>query len=88
MLCGARCPLLATMKDGHERRTRVWLHHRKGHLVPVVISATAVRDESGATIGAIETFYDGTGRHAGAPAARPRSVATFLTAAREAARGR
>jgi PAS domain S-box-containing protein len=85
MLCGSRCPLLATMKDGQERRTRIWLHHRKGHLVPVVISATAVRSEAGATIGAVETFHDGNEPHAARPAGAPADRATSPTVVREAA---
>jgi PAS domain S-box-containing protein len=87
-LCGAGCPLLATMEDGRERRTRVWLHHRKGHLVPVVISATAVRDAAGATIGAVETFYDGAERQVDGPADVPAEYAPAGTTAPEAAPGR
>ena len=58
LLCGDRCPLLETMTDGRERSARVWLHHSKGHLVPVVVHAAPLRGEDGDVVGAVETFYD------------------------------
>jgi PAS domain S-box-containing protein len=58
VLCGDRCPLLETMTDGAERSAKVWLHHSKGHLVPVIVHASALRDADGEVIGAVETFYD------------------------------
>jgi PAS domain S-box-containing protein len=57
-LCGDGCPLLETMRDGEPRQADVWLHHRKGHLVPVTIVANPLRDADGQIIGAIETFRD------------------------------
>lgn len=59
-LCGERCPLLATMRDGCSRQARVLMHHRAGHLVPVEVRATALRDERGVIVGAVETFRDDT----------------------------
>ncbi len=72
VLCGERCPLLETMTDGRERTAKVWLHHSKGHLVPVVVHANALRDDSGTVIGAVETFYDDSTK--GAPPAAPREA--------------
>lgn len=63
LLCGDRCPLLATMIDGIDRTARVYLHHRDGYLKPVLVSAAALRDESGAIVGAVETFSDDTDFH-------------------------
>ena len=63
-LCGERCPLLATMEDGETRTAQVLLHHREGHLVPVEVCATALRDAGGEIVGAIETFRDDTERFA------------------------
>lgn len=59
-LCGDRCPLLATMEDGLPRETRVLMHHRDGHLLPVEVRASPLRDEQGVIIGAVETFRDDT----------------------------
>ncbi len=57
-MCGTHCPLLATMEDGKTRTTRAYAHHRDGHLVPVRVTAGALRDESGEIVGAVETFTD------------------------------
>jgi diguanylate cyclase (GGDEF)-like protein/PAS domain S-box-containing protein len=59
-LCGSRCPLLTTMRDGVPLSVRVYAHHAAGHLVPVRVMARALRDQSGAITGAVETFSDDT----------------------------
>ncbi len=55
-LCLNNCPLAAVMQDGHEREAEVFLHHKNGHRLPVVMRATAMRDSEGNIIGAIESF--------------------------------
>ncbi len=55
-LCRSNCPLAAVMEDGNPREAEVYLHHRDGHRVPITVRATALRDEEGNIIGAIETF--------------------------------
>ncbi len=55
-LCLNNCPLAAVMQDGREREAEVFLHHKDGHRMPVVVRATAMRDSEGNIIGAIETF--------------------------------
>lgn len=58
-MCGpTRCPLALTMEDGQPRSCRVQLHHSDGHLVPVGIRATALRDAEGEVQGAVEVFWD------------------------------
>jgi len=57
-LCGSRCPLLRTMSDGVDRDIRCYAHHAEGHLVPVHVTARALRDETGTITGAVETFTD------------------------------
>jgi diguanylate cyclase (GGDEF)-like protein/PAS domain S-box-containing protein len=57
-LCGTRCPLLATMRDGEPLEVRMYARHAAGHRVPVRVTARALRDESGAITGAVETFSD------------------------------
>lgn len=59
-LCQSHCPLAAVMEDGQEHEVEVFLHHADGHRLPVAIRATALRDETGAIIGAIETFSNNT----------------------------
>jgi len=46
------------MEDGETRTTRAYAHHSDGHLVPVRVTAGALRDESGEIVGAVETFTD------------------------------
>lgn len=55
-LCLNSCPLSAAMEDGKEREAEVFVHHADGHRVPIVVRATAMRDENGTIIGAIESF--------------------------------
>lgn len=57
-LCGERCPLRMTMRDGRERSVHVYLHHKDGHLTPVHVSAAPLRDARGEIVGAVETFTD------------------------------
>lgn len=59
-LCTSNCPLAAVMEDGREREVEVFLHHADGHRVPVMVRATALRDETGMIVGAIETFSNNT----------------------------
>lgn len=60
-LCGERCPLAAVMEDGREHEADVYLHHADGHRVPVTVRATALRDNEGNIVGAIETFTNSAG---------------------------
>ena len=55
-LCLHNCPLAAVMEDGKPRETEVYLHHKDGYRVPIIVRATALRDEEGRIIGAIESF--------------------------------
>jgi PAS domain S-box-containing protein/diguanylate cyclase (GGDEF)-like protein len=55
-MCGAACPLQATMHDGRPREAHVFLRHRNGQRVPVLVRAVPIRDEKGTVIGACESF--------------------------------
>ena len=59
VLCNDHCPMAATMQDGEPREVYVYLHHADGHRVPVQIRSTAIRDENGNIVGAVETFNKG-----------------------------
>lgn len=59
-LCGTRCPLRLTMRDGEPRRSTVFVHHRDGHLVPVEVHSAVMRADDGATVGAVEVFREAT----------------------------
>ncbi len=59
-LCGDGCPMLATMQDERPREAIVYMQHREGHRIPVSVRATALHDDKGKVIGAIEVFTDAT----------------------------
>ncbi|MDX9973667.1 MAG: sensor domain-containing diguanylate cyclase [FCB group bacterium] len=59
-LCHGKSPLAATVEDGVERQTRVYLHHKDGHRVPVSVSIAPIRDANGKIVGGIEAFHDDT----------------------------
>jgi diguanylate cyclase (GGDEF)-like protein/PAS domain S-box-containing protein len=57
-LCHDGCPLAATIRDGELRRTEVYLQHKNGHWVPVVVHTSPIVDDEGNIVGAVETFTD------------------------------
>jgi diguanylate cyclase (GGDEF)-like protein/PAS domain S-box-containing protein len=59
-LCFFGCPLHATIADGNSRQAEIYLHHAAGHLVPIMIRTTPLRDETGEIVGAVEVFSDNT----------------------------
>lgn len=56
-LCRQGCPLHRTMEDGSNREASVYLHHKQGHRVSVMVRTYPLYDE-GRLIGAIELFSD------------------------------
>lgn len=59
-LCIEGCPLSQTLIDGKTRESNVYLHHKKGHRVPVSVKVSPIRDKAGSIIGAVESFSDNT----------------------------
>lgn len=57
-LCKEDCPLSETMKDGNPRNAEVYLHHKKGHRIPVSIRVNTLINSNGEIIGGIELFTD------------------------------
>lgn len=57
-LCHASCPLAETMADGSPREAEIYLHHRQGHRVPVLVRVAPIRDSSEQIVGAVELFSD------------------------------
>ncbi len=57
-LCEGRCPLAAVIQDGTIRRSKVFLHHKQGHRVPVEIRVVPLTDADGRIVGAAEFFAD------------------------------
>jgi len=63
-LCLGLCPLAATMDDGTLREAEVYLHHKNGHRVPVLVRVSPLHDDSGVVVGRIELFSDISNRSA------------------------
>ncbi len=57
-LTEGNCPLQQTMKDGVYREISAYLHHKKGHRVPVTIRSMPIRNHAGKIVGGIESFME------------------------------
>jgi diguanylate cyclase (GGDEF)-like protein/PAS domain S-box-containing protein len=62
--CDRSCPLVAAMRDGKARESRVYLHHKSGYAVPVSLRAVSIRDAHRQVIGAVESFVERSGMSA------------------------
>ncbi|MGA7992326.1 MAG: sensor domain-containing diguanylate cyclase [Thermoanaerobaculia bacterium] len=62
LLCNDGCPMEATMRDGQEKVAEVFLHHKKGHRVPITVRAVPIRGVGGEIVGAVEVFNDISGQ--------------------------
>lgn len=56
-LCGARCPLLAVMREGVPKEAQVYLHHADGHRLPILVRGMPLY-RNGEIVGAVEAFSD------------------------------
>lgn len=57
-LCKSGCPLQQTLEDAKSRQATVYLRHKLGYRVPVVVRTAAIRDASGKLVGAVEAFRE------------------------------
>jgi PAS domain S-box-containing protein len=57
-LCGTKCPLAETVKSGAGREATVFLLHKDGHRVKVLVLVAPVRDANDRIIGAVEIFQE------------------------------
>lgn len=57
-LCTGICPLAATISDGTPREAKVYMHHKKGHRIPVSVRISTLTNDEGDIIGGIELFSD------------------------------
>jgi diguanylate cyclase (GGDEF)-like protein/PAS domain S-box-containing protein len=55
-LCHDLCPLRDAMHDGKAHEKHVYVRHKLGHRVPVIVHAVPIRDAQGLIIGAAESF--------------------------------
>ncbi len=57
-LCQDGCPLQATIDDQQLRETTVYMHHKRGHRIPVLVRTSPLTNEKGEVVGGIEIFTD------------------------------
>lgn len=57
-LCDDDFPLQKTLADGLPRERTLYIHHKKGHRLPVAARTSQTRDEDGRIAGAIMIFRD------------------------------
>ncbi|MGK2857437.1 MAG: diguanylate cyclase [Thermoanaerobaculia bacterium] len=57
-LCETACPMRQTLRDGTLRQRDLWLHHKRGHRIPVSVRAASVKNAAGTIIGCVEVFSD------------------------------
>jgi len=59
-LCTGTCPLAVAIRDGIGYEAEVYLHHRDGHRLPVLVRCTPLHNAAGEIIGGVELFSDAT----------------------------
>lgn len=57
-LCSGCCPLAETLSNGLVKEDKIFLHHKDGHRVPVLVRVVPLRDTQGKITGAAEIFSD------------------------------
>lgn len=57
-LCTGRCPLTRSMESGKPFEEKIFLHHKDGHRVPVLVRVTPVYGSKDEISGAVEIFTD------------------------------
>jgi diguanylate cyclase (GGDEF)-like protein/PAS domain S-box-containing protein len=57
-LCQGSCPLIAAMADGRHHESEIYLHHKRGHRLPVWVRTSPLLDGNGRFDGAVEIFSD------------------------------
>lgn len=56
-LCLDCCPLIDSILTGQDHLLKgIYLHHKKGHRVPIFVSVSPIKNKSGKVLGAIEVF--------------------------------
>jgi diguanylate cyclase (GGDEF)-like protein/PAS domain S-box-containing protein len=57
-LCSGACPLVASISDGKGHEVQVFLRHKLGHRVPVLVRVQPIRGKDRSIVGAVEIFSD------------------------------
>ncbi len=63
-LCVGCCPLSESILKGTPNAKEIYLLHKDGHRVPILVRVAPLRDEHGTVTGAVEVFTDNTSKAA------------------------
>lgn len=61
-LCKEFCPVVKAITNGHLHEVEVYLHHKDGQRVPVLIRVIPIRDSNGEIVGAAEILSDNSSK--------------------------
>ncbi len=57
-LCDFGCPMVQSMESGKLVEVETYLHHKKGHRIPIRVKAVPLTDEAGHVVAAMQLFTD------------------------------
>jgi len=57
-MCTGICPLAETISKGIEGNQEIYLRHKNGHRVPVIVRVAPIRNDQGEIVGGVEIFTD------------------------------
>lgn len=77
-VCGQHCPLSDAITDGKGHEAALFLRHKLGHRVPVLVRVEPIRDKDGNIEGAVEIFSDNTAQTEAARRTEELSRMAFL----------
>jgi PAS domain S-box/diguanylate cyclase (GGDEF) domain len=63
LLCrGELCPLAKTLQDGCLREEELYLKHKNGHRIPILVRISPIRNKENEIVGAVEVFSDNSSK--------------------------
>jgi diguanylate cyclase (GGDEF)-like protein/PAS domain S-box-containing protein len=57
-MCETHCPLAESMQDAQAREVTIYVHHKRGHRIPVLSRIVPLLDNEGKIVGGAEFFTD------------------------------
>ncbi|MBI2469836.1 MAG: GGDEF domain-containing protein [Planctomycetes bacterium] len=63
-VCGGECLVVKSIADGCMHSMEVYVHHKEGHRVPILVRVSPIKDLQGEIIGAVEELCDNSSKAA------------------------
>ncbi|MBM2832988.1 MAG: Protein contains domain [Candidatus Brocadiaceae bacterium] len=61
-VCGGECLAVKSINDGCMHSMEVYVHHKEGHRVPILVSISPIKNSQGQIIGAVEELCDNSSK--------------------------